>query len=46
VSIVAFFGIFQLALTIPDDGADTVWENTTVDVVNVLIVTVTGSAGL
>ncbi len=44
--MVAFLGIFQLVVTIPDDEAGKVWENTTVDVVSVLIVTVAGSAAV
>jgi hypothetical protein len=46
VSIVAFLGIFQLAVTIPAEDAGVVWEKTRVEVVCVLMVTVTLSDAL
>jgi len=46
VSIVAFLGIFQLAVTMPADDAGVVWVKTRVEVVCVLMVTVTLSDAL
>jgi hypothetical protein len=46
VSMVAFFGIFQLAVTIPAEDAGAVCEKTRVDVACVRMVTVTLSDAL
>ena len=46
MSIVAFLGIFQLVRTSPEGVARIVWEKTRVEVVCVLIVTLTLSEAL
>ena len=46
MSMVAFFGTFQLVDTIPAAVAGSVWEKTRVDVVKVLIVIPTLSDAL